>query len=412
MGYRYKANIQWEDADWIPANWQREEQVAFFDQIASTLPGWATSILGLAKQLIASESTTSRDYGYEGPYGDRYVVQHPYGIEVYEGASYEDFDMSPVENVDTKIEALGLGWDDPVYAHYPAPMSPLLEQLDAQLGEIGRKLNLEEGEDADRWNNIIENWKDATGDPASYAQEAGEYLSDFSSYIENDAIPSIYDIKQKWIEELRRLENDAYEERMQKAYNDGAQPFVRYATDVLALSEEAVGAIEQATSTRAEEEIKLYTKALKEASIEADDIAGMTEADSAFLKGAVDDLTEIAKRTHHNDIRAWEARGLQKNDALLAFDRVRSYWTKVVKQLDNLEAVQKINRLANKSHPGTVPNYRYKIGQMVKLKGSGRYGKIIGSKLDGGTGKQVYEVRVNGADRPKQCYVNEIERAE
>lgn len=411
LGHMTSKAENWQDGEWIPKHWQRGEQLGAIDRAIAGFKTWLQDLRGLAGELEHAESNSYTEHGYEGPYGDTYAVQYPRGYTAYEDANVEDFDLSPATKPDYYSEVMGIESEDFIQYQFPQPWSPTLTKLQEELFEISWWLWVEESDDID-WYKLISSWENPSEDPAWEAQALGEALNNYADQAEAEALPQMVAIRREWVEELQRLEEQAHTEHINDAYEDGAYYSLKFAEEALALTEEALQAIEEATPTRAEEEVKFYTKALEQMAIEAEDVPGMMVDDTGFMAGAMEDLKEIARRAHHDDIRAWEARGVQQEDAKLAIDRIRSHWAKRLEDMKDLDYVKKVNRLARKAHAGTVPNYRYKVGQMVKVKQSRRYGKIVGAKLEGGTGKQVYEVKVNGVDNPKKYYTDELEKAE
>lgn len=407
---RYTAKSDdFKDGEWIPKTWQRKEQVALIDHIMMVYRQWLQDMRGLAEELKQAKSTSYTDYGHEGPYGDTYAVQNPRGATVYEGAEPDMYDLSPVEDSDLYLDMMGVSYDSPILDSCPEPSSAVLERLDAEFQNVFDWMWA--AEDADlNWHSIISNWENSDGDPAWNANNAGVEIAYYADTVEQKATPFLNDLRGRWVEELERLAEQAHEDYVQDTLDGGAYLSLKFVEDAVMLADEALESIEQSTSTRAEDEIKFYTKAFEEMTAQAADVPGMMAEDVAFMSGAVGDLREITGRSHHSDIRAWEARGVQQEDAKIAVDRIRSYWVKRLQQMDNIEHIKKVNRLAQKKAAGTVPNYRFKVGEIVKAKN--RYGKVIGARLEGGTGKQVYEVKVNGVDKPKLYYNDELQRAE
>lgn len=399
----------YKNDDQIPADWQVKEQLAAIDLVISGMNEWFKELKSLGTLLIYAQSESSRDYGYEGDYGDAYVYQNPQGDILYEGANPEDFDMSPVQDYHSYEDMMGITSEDFILGTYPSPYSTTLTNIEREIWEVAGVLFILQ--ETIGYAPLFKEWKSTDGDPAIIAHEIGENILEFVDEYETEALFSLNKLRSEWGNETDSLAESNYQKTVEEELDNGAINFVRYAEDVLSLADEAIESLEQATPTRANEEVKYYASILDEAATQAEDVPGMMVDDAGFMSGAAEDIKEIARRSFHSDIRAWEARGVQKDDAILAFSRVRSYWAKRLDDVSDVDTIRKINRLASKSNPGTVPNYRYKVGQMVKVKKSRRYGKVVGARLEGGTGKQVYEVKVNGVDKAKLCYVDEIERA-
>ena len=405
LGYMTSKGENWESGEWIPAHWQQSEQVGALDRAITIFKTWISDMKGLGEELRHAQSHEYRDYGYSDERGDQY----PGGRVAYEDASPVDFDTSLITDPYSYLDQAGLDSEDFILYEFPDPHSGTLEKLQQDFYDtFNEYLFMLEAD----WSDVEREWINLDEDPAVGASAAGDAVFDVASEAERDGLSQLLDIRTQWVNEVHRLEAQEHDTHVEKAYAGGAYASVDYAEDVLALSEEAIDELEAATSTRADEEIKQYLDELSQKADEASEIPGMLTDDVSFMEGAVDDIKQIASRTHHSDIRSWEARDIQKSDALIAVDRVRSHWAKRLEDFQDLDHVKKINRLASKAGNGTLPSYRFKVGQMVKVSQSRRYGKVIGAKLEGGTGKQVYEVRVNGLDSPKTFYSDELERSE
>lgn len=175
---------------------------------------------------------------------------------------------------------------------------------------------------------------------------------------------------------------------------------------IVSTATRAIGELNQATASNATNIIKRYLMALKNLEDECADDSGMLPEDIGTIAAQTDDVTDVALRRFHSDIRSWDAYSVQREDAKLAFSKIASYWGKIVNVYKSSEPSRR--KTAAKSYG--VPNYRYKVGQMVKV--GNRFGKVVGVSKEGGTGKQLYEVRIDGKDQTRKCGLKEISNAE
>ena len=400
----------WTEGEWIPTEWNPEGQVGVIDHIIGQLRHWVDVVRSSGEQLkMASSEISGGEMG--NYYGDSdYDI---IGAD-YLGAEVEDYldEISPIADADASdFNMQYLPDDGQIFDVFPYPNSNTLMSIWDRILELpwafvdGKYLSSEWRKNYNDWIN----WQDFDSDPAYNAQKAGRLLVEYAQEMETQIIPQIINMRREWVDEVRRLETQAHTEFIETAmeqYGDAA----RFAESVAGLADETYNSLREATNTRAIDEIKVFLKALKLAITDFPDDEDLGESDYAHMMRCADDLSDIASRQYHNDIRAWESRALQSQDAQIVVDKVRSYWAKRAEELTEPKAL--IKRHNTKAHAGTVPSYKFKIGQMVKVRKSRRYGKVVGARLEGGTGKQQYDVRVNGVDNLKRYYASELERSE
>jgi hypothetical protein len=116
------------------------------------------------------------------------------------------------------------------------------------------------------------------------------------------------------------------------------------------------------------------------------------------LDSQMENLREICERRFHRDIRSWEDRAIQKEDAKIALFTMKSYWERFLNP-----------DTASKALPG-APNYRFRVGEKVKVVSSGFIGKVVTCEKENGTGKQVFWVKLK--DETKKYFVRDLKRYE
>lgn len=176
--------------------------------------------------------------------------------------------------------------------------------------------------------------------------------------------------------------------------------------DIADAAIEGVDLLKQATGSKSPELIKRMAQVLKSAKIKLENTPGIVSEDIAAIDNQIDDLDDIASRQHFSDIRSWEAKAVQKEDARLALGRIHQYWKGVAEEYTATQYNRRKSFATKNNLNPAMPNYRFNVGQMVKV--GNRYGKVIGASKEGGTGKQVYEVRINGADKVRRCSASEM----
>lgn len=181
---------------------------------------------------------------------------------------------------------------------------------------------------------------------------------------------------------------------------------VTVCNDIADVAIEGVALLDQATGSKAPELIRSIANVLKTAKIKLESTEGVLAEDVSAIEGQIENLNDIASRNHHSDIRSWDARFVQREDARLALGQISQYWKNVMKAYLSDQYNRRKSAASKAEELAGVPNYRFKVGQMVKV--GNRYGKVIGASKEGGTGKQVYDVRLNGSDKIRKCSTNEM----
>lgn len=176
--------------------------------------------------------------------------------------------------------------------------------------------------------------------------------------------------------------------------------------DIADAAIEGVDLLKQATGSKAPELIKRMSQVLKSAKIKLENTPGIVNDDIIAIESQVDDLDNIAGRQHFSDIRSWDAKAVQKEDARLVLGKIHQYWKNVSQEYTSDQYNRRQSFASKTNLNPALPNYRFKVGQMVKV--GNRYGKVVGAAKEGGTGKHVYEVKINGADKVRRCSANEM----
>lgn len=381
--------------DLTPVEWQAKEQVAVIDNAIGVAREWIKDARATALALQAAYSIAD-------------------GSGDFAGAWPSDFNLYAVDQ--SYFNNFGIHGQGFIREPFPAPDSEELAELEIDILASILEMVVQPFMNP-RWHDIMDRWSSANKDPATCAYQAGSYILDAVVDAETSIFPRLLNMRQEWIDIVSELQDGLYQENIVEGIEDsGIGDAVQYMRRALSLSEDALLSLDEATTTRAIDEIRFYTKQFKLMAANIEDIPGLASEDEAFMSRAINDLKDIAQRRYHNDIRAWESQRAQREDAKLAIDKVRSYWSKRLDTINNLDEIKRLKRITQKAQArkgdGTIPAYRFNVGSMVKVRSSRRYGKVLGAKLEGSTGKQVYEVRVNGIDHTKNYYAHELERAD
>lgn len=381
--------------DLTPVEWQAKEQVAVIDNAIGVAREWIKDARATALALQAAYSIADGN-------GD------------FAGAWPSDFNLYVADQ--SYFDNFGIHGEGFIRESFPAPDSEELAELEIDILASILEMVVQPFMNP-RWHDIMDRWSSANRDPATCAYQAGSYILEAVVDAEISIFPRLLNMRQEWVDIVSELQDGLYQENIAGEIEDGGiGGAIQYMRRALSLSEDALLSLDEATTTRAADDIKFYTKQFKLMAANAADVPGLVAEDEAFMSRAADDLEDIAQRRYHNDIRAWESQRAQREDAKLAVDKVRSYWAKRLDATNDLGEIKRLKRITQKAQArkgdGTIPAYRFNVGSMVKVRTSRRYGKVLGAKLEGGTGKQVYEVRVNGVDHPKNYYAHELERAD
>lgn len=163
--------------------------------------------------------------------------------------------------------------------------------------------------------------------------------------------------------------------------------------------DKALLAVNKSSGPQTAKSLDAYYKAFKRIARKLEDLVEEREADVkdiSALEGHLDNLGEICTRRFHTDIRSWEDRHVQREDAKIVLNMMKMYWEG--------------SYMSSKAVTPGMPKYHYKIGELVKIVSSKRTGKVVGIYTEGGTGRQSFEVKVVGIDKPKKYYVRQLSR--
>jgi hypothetical protein len=180
-----------------------------------------------------------------------------------------------------------------------------------------------------------------------------------------------------------------------------------FAQKMQAVARVATTRLKSSALNQVSEEVKQFNAWFKAKIDEAETIPGILPEDLSVMTAQKEDLREIESRKAYNDIRSWDASKIQRDDALQAIENIRSYWKKLSDTLTG-DAGKSISERSVRGQFTAVPNYRFKIGQMVKTKKGNKVGKVVGLARENGTGRAIYTVRLVSDDKTKNYYTGEI----
>lgn len=385
------------DGEWIPSDWDLDGQLGIMDMYIGVIAQWVADANALAAELKTRESYSYVDHGYEGPYGGTYAVEHPGGIIRYEDTQIDDFDIEPVFDYSYIVDNYYPTSELSILDVIPSPsFSELVELEEAFLNAFHYGITgLSESDDSYR---LLKEWGDTESDPSDVAHTVADYITDYVSEIKSDIIPYLQQMKSKWeqlVQEDAQERYDLYVTNNQKS--SGVYESVQAMEAVHSFASDAVCMLNESTPEKAsgdidelEEDLRAFIKM-----VEGSGSSVLKQSDVAKMVAVLDDINNIAKFAYNSsDIRSWEFKNTQKQDAILAFDNLRFY---AEKRIGEMEENHSLRKAASKARE--MPSYRYLTGTTVKVLPKNRYGKVVGMRLEGGTGKQLYEVKIDGVGR-------------
>lgn len=189
----------------------------------------------------------------------------------------------------------------------------------------------------------------------------------------------------------------------EKSMNDPIVPAMETLDAMIDVAEEAKAKI--ATEANPDKTIRALVKAFDEAIALSEETVGMRQQDIETVQSFADNIRNISRREFPSDIRSWSAKRLQKNDAILAIDTFIMAMQKSMKYWHDMSPSQRYKTTLN-----GMPNYKFGVGETVKIAQTGRIGKVLEIGKENGTGKQYYKVRINGVDSPKTFGRNELRK--
>ena len=272
------------------------------------------------------------------------------------------------------------------------------------LGESVWNLANKLDEQLKKWNVDISNNADDEN-PLRFARGFLATLEQLSSEL-SKAINGMQKIRNDWEEEANKVAEEQLDNKNEDTMVGEGSRSLLYVRSLVEAADRAYQTIRVTTGSKASDELREFVKLFQMAEEKIKTSPGFTNADLAAIRSQIADLTEIARRTFFNDIRSWNGRAEQQQDAMHLFTTMKLHWSKRLTDLQSDVAANKNGLFAG------VPNYRFKVGQMVRVNSSRRYGKVLSISRKGGTGTQQYEVRVNGVDSSKIFGVRELSKVD
>lgn len=251
-------------------------------------------------------------------------------------------------------------------------------------------------------NKAIESHDSA---PMEWAYKFEWELGDYTELMEA-AVSEFQKIRNQWEEEAHNMSEQQLDGKNEDTMVGEGSRSLLYIRSLAKTADDAYETVKNAPGQKTTAALKHYLKIFAQAEETIKTAPGITHSDIAAIQSQIGDLSEIANRAFFSDIRSWNGRAIQQQDALHLFTTIKLHW---IKRLEGLEADVKANK--NGLFAG-VPAYRFKVGQMVRVNSSRRYGKVLGISRKGGTGTQQYEVRVNGIDSTRIFSVRELSKVD
>lgn len=252
---------------------------------------------------------------------------------------------------------------------------------------------------------IDEAIQDHDSAPMQWAYKLVDQMEEFADMMDA-AVDQFQSVRNQWEEEAHNMSEQQLDGKNEDTMVGEGSRSLLYIRSLAETADKAYEAVKQAAGAKTTAQLKHYLKIFAQAQETIKNAPGITHSDIAAIQSQIGDLSEIANRAFFSDIRSWNGRAIQQQDALHLFTTMKLHW---LKRLESLEADVKANK--GGMFAG-VPSYRFKIGQMVRVNSSRRYGKVLGISRKGGTGTQQYEVRVNGIDSTRIFSVRELSKVD
>ncbi len=364
----------------------------YLEEVVKKIDFYFDIILKKAEYIYRQECNIQVDFGYD----DGEHVQYPGGVEFVEGCMPEDYSVteSNIQNYFESNDIYG-------FVENAGEVLAILENNElvkdeflALMKEIDTLYN-------DFYNELIK--ITAEWEKENEIENLDSHRVTFCEFVIGEK-PAFSKAKAKIIDFMAKI-NELSTKGMRKMNELGILSY-----HISNAANNAVQAMNIATPNRAISDIKYYIDVFKAACEKVKTMPGMLPEDLVSIETTVNDLQEIAGRQFYDDVRSFDAKVVQREDAKLVFNNTKYHWGKIAETYAEPEPnIKKFDR-REKAKLAAVPSYRYKLGQMVKV--GNRVGKVIGMSKEGGNGRAVYEVRIDGVDAPRRCYTNEIKKLE
>lgn len=382
------------------------EQLAYIRNISDSLPNITKYLETCITDLRSVPDTMERMgdlYDYEANYAD-----YEYTLDFYEKSDDETF-LSDLLKTD-------VFYTEDIFRKYPTPKSAKLENLanEIQVSQWSVFDFIKEQSP----ENILLGWAEASskhnkyGDgtaPSWYANQYADILEKTITFINTNMTVKFSKIYKDWQNEGRAVVNDieiANNEALRDNIHVGDIKSVtdeEYHTKMLMIKDisNAKNVVMYCSKTlqkikNADERyVKNVIKNFIDESENIKNVINIEGNDLNELKSVQENLKDINKSLK-NDTKSFSMIKEQVDSASIAVDNFKSYWVKRYNKMVDIynDPSSKSDRI---TYPG-IPNYRFKIGERVKTKKGNKTGKIIGIQKEGGSGKQLYTVRLDSED--------------
>ena len=420
--------MSYKGEEWLPKDWKLSEQQKQLQE-ATSKTAETRNIIAMGGDVIGFGPKIEEYEDGEFPDGSgrntRYFTVHGIGmgvdkevwkvLDVYANDSLYDYfnefkiEGLPDPNSDSDLKRIYTAFKSRVHDAWDSSAKELL----AATSSVG--YGLDDYAEIDE-EGVIE-WLHTT---ASNGDEAFDKLVELAKAI-NGNLPKLavalakaaQDMKQDMSSYVERGNKIAQDYKLdyigeQSMQNEGGKsiiPAMRMLDALVGTGEQAKMKLVSATSAKAEGLIKEFVRLFDESVPVALDTEGMRQQDVDAVMSFVDNLRQISRRSFPSDIRSWQAKSVQRQDAILTLD---NFIHTMAKALNHWTAMTPEQR-AKASYAG-LPNYKFGIGEDVKVISNNRHGKVIEYGKEQGNGKQYYKVRMTGVDHPKTFGRNELKK--
>lgn len=356
-----------------------EGQLKTIDELIDAQKDWSKSLLSLVK-----------DYNKFNPEYDKvdgWVDEKGYPIS--EDYFEEALNLLNIDNPDNKAIPVS---EEFILAEFKEPQSEELRRLQKQLFEAAFPQSLID-------HPFYQNqWLYYTDEPERMGGLIVDYAKKAANELQNNNTRKLQNLRDAWEREGMILMQD---NKGIKNWDAGVFSKIMVNIAYRTLSSLQISNNSRRTTSLLDVLASKMLKGIDRAYM----VPGLEDNNIKELESQVDELKSILSQAQSTSVRGRARQNLHQHDAMHLMQIMAKYWSSVYSTWNALDESTKSQiRMAG------APSYRYAIGAMVKIKNSGRTGKIVGIRREGGTGRQVYEVRMVNSDRTKLYGLRDLMR--
>lgn len=386
------------------------EALSMMNSSLKNLTAWLSATMQRVATLKKLETNWFKDEGYSD---ERGAQNRNGGVWSYENTLLDNQDLPYDESFSEEMSNYGNPPDGTIWDLLDDEMSKITvagEPYISLFDQIKTKAktfasSLAKADDA------LEEWVSAESDGSiSYEDDHPETFATGIANALESAVGTGNDLKDTLTRVIDQWTKDMQTDDKSRDNMIAGQSVMSasvFSQRVYRSAQNALDKLDTATLSASPKIIEYYLKVFEAARLKAHSNDGFKADVRTAMDMHVEDLREISKRQFGNSLRSWDLRGIQKEDARIVFDKIRSFWLRI----HNQTPVTPTTKVAKGEHYVGLPNYKFSMGETVRSgKSNGRFAKVVGCGVDPTTNKIYYRVRFIYNNSEKTLYQHQLRK--